>query len=76
MSNTLLTLFHVDRYKEYYRTGMWRDDTVYSLVRDHADRTPERIAVRSRYGDLTYRQLVDFADAFAGDLADHGVVAG
>ncbi len=53
MSNTLLTLFHVDRYKEYYRTGMWRDDTVYSLVRDHADRTPERIAVRSRYGDLT-----------------------
>ena len=76
MSNTLLTLFHVDRYQEYYRTGHWRDDTVYSLVRDCADRDPERIAVRSRYGDLTYRQLVGLADAFAEDLAEHGVVAG
>ena len=76
MSNTLLTLFHVDRYQEYYRTGLWRDDTVYSLVRDHAERDPERVAVRSRHGDLTYRQLVALADAFAGDLAENGVVAG
>lgn len=76
MSNTLLTLFNVDRYKEYYRSGLWRDDTIYSLVRDHAERNPERVAVRSRHVDLTYRQLVDLADAFADDLAGHGVVSG
>jgi acyl-CoA synthetase (AMP-forming)/AMP-acid ligase II len=76
MSNTLLTLFHVDRYQEYYNSGLWRDETVYDLVRDHAERNPERVAIRSSYGDLTYRELVDLADAFAEDLADHGVVAG
>src|ERR1700722_13408133 len=58
MLNTLLTLFDTDRCEEYYRTGFWRDDTVYALVRAHADRTPDRIAVRSAHHDLTYRALL------------------
>src|SRR5262249_56987488 len=58
MPNTLLTLFDTDRYREYYRAGFWRDDTVYALVRAHAARTPERVAVRSAQGDLTYRALL------------------
>jgi acyl-CoA synthetase len=76
MPNTLLTLFHTDRYEEYYRAGLWRDDTVYSLVRAHAQRTPDRIAVRSAHGDLTYRTLVMHVDAFADDLARKGVIGG
>ena len=55
MSNTLLTLFDTDRYHEHYRTGFWRDDTIYALVRAHAERTPERVALRSASGNLTYR---------------------
>jgi acyl-CoA synthetase (AMP-forming)/AMP-acid ligase II len=76
MPNTLLTLFHTDRYVEYYRAGFWRDDTVYTLVRAHAQRAPERIAVRSAHGDLTYRALLSEVDAFADDLARKGVTAG
>jgi acyl-CoA synthetase (AMP-forming)/AMP-acid ligase II len=76
MPNTLLTLFDTDRYEEYYRTGFWRDDTVYALVRAHADRTPDRIAVRSAQGDIAYSALLEYVDLFADDLARAGVIAG
>jgi len=76
MSNTLLTLFDTDRYHEHYRMGFWRDDTVYALVRAHAERTPERVALRSASGNLTYRRLVMYVDSFASDLARKGVVGG
>jgi acyl-CoA synthetase (AMP-forming)/AMP-acid ligase II len=76
MPNTLLTLFHTERYAEYYRAGFWRDDTVYTLVRAHAQRTPERIAVRSASGELSYRALLSEVDAFADDLARKGVTGG
>src|ERR1700738_3626775 len=76
MSNTLLTLFDTERYQEHYRTGFWRDDTFYMLVRAHAERTPDRIAIRSRQGDVSYGDLLKHADAFAADLASKGVIAG
>jgi acyl-CoA synthetase (AMP-forming)/AMP-acid ligase II len=76
MSNSLLTTFSLERYREHYRAGFWRDDTVYALVQGHAERVPDRIAVRSLSGDLSYRALVAHADAFASDLAAKGVSAG
>ena len=76
MSNTLLTLFDTDRYHEHYRTGFWRDDTIYALVRAHSEQTPERIALRSAQGDLTYGTLIMHVDAFASDLARKGVSVG
>ena len=76
MSNTMMTLFNMDRYEEHYRTGFWRDDTIYALVQAHAERIPDRIAIRSAHGDLSYRALVAHADVFASDLASKGVIAG
>src|SRR4051812_8591400 len=76
MSNTLLTLFNPVAYEEYYRTGFWRDDTVYSLAAAHAIRAPDRVAIRSRGRDVTYRELVSLVNAFAADLAAKGVIAG
>jgi acyl-CoA synthetase len=75
MSNSLLTLFSLERYEEYYRSGFWRDDTIYSLVAAHAARGPG-IAIRSAQGDMSYGALLAHADAFASDLADTGVSAG
>ena len=72
----LNTPFNMDRYQEHYRTGFWRDDTVYALVQAHAERTPDRVAIRSAQGDLSYRELVAHADAFASELARKGVMAG
>jgi acyl-CoA synthetase len=74
--NTLLTLFNTDRYDEYTQAGFWRDDTVYGLVRGHAERTPDRIAVRSASGDLTYGRLVELVDAFASELDASGLYQG
>jgi acyl-CoA synthetase (AMP-forming)/AMP-acid ligase II len=74
--NTLLTLFNTDRLDEYSRAGFWLDDTFYDLVRAHAERTPDRVAVRTASGDLTYGKLVELADAFASDLGAAGVIQG
>ena len=76
MSNTLLTLFDIDRYHEYYRAGFWRDDTIYDLVRMHAEQNPERVALRSGDATLTYRTLLMHVDAFASDLASRGMIIG
>jgi len=76
MSNTLLTLFSIERYEEYYRAGFWRDDTVYALVKAHAACAPDRIALRSAHGDLSYRALIAQVDAFANELARKGVSVG
>jgi len=76
MSNSLLTLFSLERYHEHYRTGFWRDETIYALVTAHAARAPDRIAIRSRSGDLSYCALVAHADAFASELAEKGLSAG
>ena len=69
MLNTMLTLFDTDRYHEFYRAGLWRDETLYDLVRAYSERAPERIALRSTDADLTYRMLLSHVDAFANDLA-------
>lgn len=76
MSNSLLTTFSLDRHHEHYRSGFWRDDTIYALVAAHAARAPDRIAVRSLNGELSYRALLAHVDAFASDLAEKGVSAG
>lgn len=74
--NTLLTLFNTDRFEEYTRLGFWRDETLYDLVRGHAEHGPDRIAVRNSHGDLTYRRLIELVDAFAADLDASGVRQG
>jgi acyl-CoA synthetase (AMP-forming)/AMP-acid ligase II len=74
--NTLLTRLSKELIDEYTRSGFWRDDTIYSLVRGHAQRAPDSFAVRDRFRRLTYRQLQAAADALAADLAQQGVRPG
>src|SRR5687767_486831 len=70
---TRLTNELIDRYTAQ---GFWRDDTIYSLVKGHAERAPDSFAVRDRHRRVTYRQLAEVADALAADLARRGVGAG
>lgn len=74
--NKLLTLFNTDRLEEYSRAGFWRDETFYDLVQAHAARTPNRVAVRSAGGDISYGKLIGLVDAFADDLAAAGLAPG
>ncbi|MDO8878409.1 MAG: class I adenylate-forming enzyme family protein [Pseudolabrys sp.] len=76
MSNTLLTLFSAEGSRKHYESGFWRAQTVYALVQTHAERTPDKVAVRSSQSALTYRQLLLAADTLAADLAERGVIAG
>jgi acyl-CoA synthetase len=60
----------------YTSLGFWRDDTIYALAAAHARKTPDAFAVRDGAGRLTYRALVDAADALARDMAARGVRMG
>jgi acyl-CoA synthetase len=74
--NTILTRLSADLIRKYEAEGFWGRDTIYALVRGHAERAPDAFAVRDRFRRLTYRQLLEAADALAADLAGHGVRAG
>jgi acyl-CoA synthetase (AMP-forming)/AMP-acid ligase II len=76
VTNTVLTLLSAEAIKQYYDAGFWRDDTIYSLVRDHARRSPEKFALRDRFRRLTYSGLLGVAEALSDDLAHRGVRAG
>jgi acyl-CoA synthetase len=65
-----------ERLGEHYRSGFWRHETIYSLVKQHASRSPDRLALRDRTRRLSYCQLLDTVDTLAGDLARRGVRPG
>jgi acyl-CoA synthetase (AMP-forming)/AMP-acid ligase II len=74
--NTILTRLSAELIEKYEGEGFWRGDTIYSLVRWHAEHTPQAFAVRDRFRRLTYRELVAAADALAADFARYDVRAG
>jgi acyl-CoA synthetase (AMP-forming)/AMP-acid ligase II len=74
--NTILTLLSPELMRRYYAAGFWREDTIYSLVRVHAQRAPDKCAVREQLRRITYRELVAAADRVAADLANHGIRPG
>ena len=74
--NTILTRLSAELIEKYESEGFWRGDTIYALVRWHAQHAPQAFALRDRFRRLTYRQLLAAADTLAADLARHGVRAG
>ena len=73
MTNTMLTLLSRRRLDETYASGHWRDDTIFSLAKAHASKSPDRIAVRDRAGEITYSELVARAEALSHELSTAGV---
>jgi acyl-CoA synthetase (AMP-forming)/AMP-acid ligase II len=76
MTNTILSLLSAERLAEHTRDGFWGEDTIYALAAGQAARSPNAFAIRDRFRRLTYRQIVDAADALAADLAARGLRAG
>jgi acyl-CoA synthetase (AMP-forming)/AMP-acid ligase II len=74
--NTILTRLSAELIEKYEAEGFWQGDTIYALVRWHAEHTPQAFAVRDRYRRLTYAQLLAAADALAADLAHYDIRAG
>src|SRR5690348_10954299 len=76
MTNTLLTLHDPDAARRYYAAGLWRGDTVYTLLGEHAARRPEAFALRDGAQRLTWRELLAMVDRVAADLDAAGLKRG
>src|SRR4051812_2799571 len=74
--NTMLTRLAAELIQKFESEGFWRRETIYALVRGHAESAPDTFAVRDRFRRINYRQLLEAADTLAADLAGRGVRAG
>ena len=62
--------------RRYVAAGHWTDETLPGFFRERAARTPDRPAVRSGAGELTYAELDARADAVANGLLAAGLAPG
>jgi acyl-CoA synthetase len=76
MTNTLLTLHDPAAAQAYYARGLWRGETLYSLLAKHAGSRPDAFALRDGNRRLTWRELLADVDAVAGDLHAAGLKRG
>lgn len=74
--NTVLTLHDPELAAGFKKAGIWRDETLYSLLARHAAERPGSHALRDGYRRLTWRQLLDWVDSVAEDLQEAGVRRG
>ena len=72
----LLTLHTPKAAARYYANGVWREDTFYSLLSEHAARRPDAPALRDGARRLSWQQLLERVDAAAARLAAHGLRPG
>lgn len=72
----ILTLHDPKTAREYYAQGVWRDDTLYSLLTQHAHVRPDAYALRDSKRRLTWAQLAQWVDALAGELHAAGLKRG
>lgn len=76
MQNTTLTLLSATQIEDFYKSGVWRRDTIYSLAKSHAEDTPHAPAIRDRLRTLSYGELLQAADRLAARLHNAGVRPG
>lgn len=74
--STILTLHDPRTAREYYAQGVWRDDTLYSALREHARVRPNAYALRDSKRRLTWAQVAQWVDALAGELHAAGLKRG
>jgi acyl-CoA synthetase len=74
--STILTLHDPQTARRYYEAGVWREDTLYTLLRDHARARPHAHALRDSRLRLTWSQVLAWVDALAADLHGAGLKRG
>ena len=74
--STLLTLHDPQIAREYYARGVWRADTLYSLVCEHSRLRPQAYALRDSRRRITWAQLAPWVDALAAELHAAGLKRG
>jgi acyl-CoA synthetase len=74
--STILTLHDPRIARRYYAGGFWKDDTLYTLLRGHAEQHPDAYALRDSRRRLTWKALLAWVDALAADLHSAGLKRG
>ena len=74
--STLLTRHDPSEANSYYDKGLWRNDTFYSLVVDHAATRPDAHAIRDSERRLTWHEVKAWTDSVAAALHDAGLKQG
>jgi acyl-CoA synthetase len=74
--STILTLHDPQTARAYYAEGVWRQDTLYSLLREHAALRPTAHALRDSVHRLSWSELLAWVDSVAEDLHRAGVRPG
>ena len=74
--STILTLHDPQTAREYYANGVWRGDTLYSLLLGHARTRPQAYALRDSTRRITWSQLAQWVDALAAEMHAAGLKRG
>ncbi|PWL16488.1 cyclohexanecarboxylate-CoA ligase [Falsochrobactrum shanghaiense] len=71
-----LTLHDPRNSQSYYDCGLWRNDTFYSLLAEHAQYSSDAAALRDGRQSLDWRSLKARVDALADDFVNRELAAG
>lgn len=71
-----LTLHHPAQARHYYEQGVWREDTFYGLLTQHAEDRPDAVALQDGRRTLTWAALRGWVDGVAADLRAQGLAGG
>jgi acyl-CoA synthetase len=74
--STILTLHDPRTARAHSAGGRWRQDTLYSLLLEHAHARPQAFALRDALHRLTWRALLGWVESVAEDLHLAGVRRG
>ncbi|MDN7942580.1 class I adenylate-forming enzyme family protein [Burkholderia multivorans] len=72
----ILTLHNPQNARDYYLSGVWQQETLYTLARRHARERPTSCALRDADVRLTWREVVDWVDSVAEALHRQGLKPG
>jgi acyl-CoA synthetase len=74
--NKILTLLNIEQARAFYAQGFWRSETLYTMLRSWATKTPNAFALRDTNARLSFRAMLAWVDAIAQDLHESGLRPG
>jgi acyl-CoA synthetase len=72
----MLTLLSYQKAQEYYAAGYWQDDTLYSLLVNHAKEKGDSFALRDGLKRITWKGLLHWVDSISEVLHQAGLKQG
>lgn len=72
----MLTLHDPQQARAYYLDGTWQQDTLYTLLSQHANNRPSCVALRDPYSRLAWAEVLAQVDRVAASLHRAGLVRG